>query len=88
MVGAYRVPPLDILINGVVYAVMKIVVLEVLEVATAMGGREELTAEVSIGIHRASHIHKEKQLHRVFPITCPDELKLASILAGGVDCLW
>ena len=84
MVNAYPIPSFDILIENIIDAIMEVIVFEFLEMAAGVGSREELAAEVGKGFHRATHIHEQKQLHRIFPAFSPDKLQLAGVLAGGV----
>lgn len=62
---------------------MEVEVLQVLELGLA--GREQLLADLNVGVHRAADIEQDQQLHRVAPLRSHLNVEQASIARGVVD---
>ncbi len=63
--------------------VVEVEVLQVLELGLA--GREQLLADLHVGVHRAADVEQQQQLHGVAPFRAHLDVEQAGIAGGVVD---
>ncbi len=63
--------------------VVEVEVLQMLELGLAR--REQLLADLHVGVHRAADVEQQQQLHRVAPLRAHLDVQQAGILGGVVD---
>ena len=74
-------------VQPVVDAVVKVVEAQVLEVAAAVHGAEQLAAEADVGVHGAADVHEQQHLDGVLAALAPDEAETAGVAGRLLDGL-
>ena len=79
----FNLPPLVVFPHRLINEVVKVVVLQVLELSLA--GREQFFADLHMGVHRATNVEQQQQLDGVAPLRSHLDIQQTGVACGVID---